>query len=168
MALCPGTYEEPRALGSGEERLSAGRSCSHTPTPYGGWAAARGAEPGLPASSPTLAPPAGASGDNAYLSDRGRGQRGRVCVSEKVHIARPAAGTGGSLSPGPSYFPICHLTISVPSCLTNARREHEEITSVAALLLPLPPPAPPGSHETFSFSALYLSAKNGGQELLPI
>lgn len=62
-------------------------------------------------------------------------------VSEKVHIATEAAQTGGGLSPGPSYFPICHLAISMPSCLTNARREHEEIMSMTTLLLPLPPPA---------------------------
>lgn len=62
-------------------------------------------------------------------------------VSEKVHIARPAAQTGGGLSADPSYFPICHFAISVPSCLTNARCKHEEIMSMAMLLLPLPPPA---------------------------
>lgn len=56
-------------------------------------------------------------------------------------MARPAAGTGGSLSLGPSYFPICHLAIGMPGCLTNARHEHEEITSMAALLLPLARPA---------------------------
>lgn len=100
-----------------------------------------GGQPGLPAPSPTLAPQAGASRDNLYLSDRGRGQSRRVCVSEEVHTARRAAQTGGGLSPGPSYFPICHFAISVPSCLTNARCEHEEIMSMATLLLPLPPPA---------------------------
>jgi len=169
QALFPGTHAEPRAPETGEERLSAGRSGSHTPTRRGGWAAAQGKEPGLAASSPALAPRAGASGDNPYLSDRGRGQSRRLCVSEKAHIASPAAGTGGSLSPGPSYFPICHLAIGVPSRLTNARCEHEEITSMAVLLLPYPHLHPSrASHETFSFSALYLSAKAGGQELLPI
>lgn len=62
-------------------------------------------------------------------------------AGEQRHIAGPAAGAGGSLSPGPSHFPVCHLAICGPSCLTNARHQHEETASAAPPLLPLAPPA---------------------------
>lgn len=84
-----------------------------------------------------------------------------------MHIARPTAGTGGRLSLGPSYFPICHLAIGMPSCLTNARLKHEEITSVATLLLPLPPPAALSrlTWDLFFFSTLFISKSQGSRAL---
>lgn len=75
-----------------------------------------------------------------FIFQIGAGVRAGGCVSVRRCILLDQHHRQVEVCPQ-THFPICHFAISVPSCLTNARCEHEEIMSMAMLLLPLPPPA---------------------------